>query len=559
MCVKSLKERNMNFCEKLRLLTHVFKISNSRLARAINVDASLVSRWKSGDRSISAHSQHVPAIATFFIRLDAYPYQKAYLDRLLATMLHNHQGSDEADLIHALANWLVSPDDIGLPQPPAGPAMASDPSRLFDNISSWFSKTHPQPAEAQKKHAAPFRSSPAPGWSEKRQPGHALTGEVYHGISGKRQAVINMLLEVLQLPEPCELLLISEEHMQWLTDDIRFTRFWARLMQQAIEKGHKITVIHIVSRRTQEISSIVEYWLPLHLSGQIASFYMPRYVDSAINQTLLIVRGRIVCMAQSTGDVRTQGLTIISRDKETVDHYTRIYESVLQSCLPLLSVFTLRNCQLFQQDIALLNEKPGRLYHVRRQPNTLCLPPNLYAKLQQLVCRHHPAFAVNTDLAGWLQTQRAVGGSGSPARSVFDMLPLSLLDDICQNGITITSDCELFVNQSLHLGFAESADWLEQIVALLRTEEAYQLYLFQEPADAQPLLFCLSYYENQAALFAPTRSEKPFIISLREANSLHALGLFLDRFIARIPNSQRNREDVIARLESVIRRLRGYP
>ncbi|MDW7656158.1 MAG: hypothetical protein SCM11_03165 [Bacillota bacterium] len=547
----------MNFCEKLRLLTHVFKISNSKLARAINVDASLVSRWKSGDRSISAHSHHVPAIATFFIRLDAYPYQKTYLDRLLASLMPNLKEHDEADLIHALANWLVSPDDIVLPGPPARPAIASDPSRIFDNISSWFSKTHPQTAEAQKINSVPARAGHTPGWSEKFLPGQTLSGEVHHGVSGKRQAVINMLLELLQLTEPCELLLISEEHMHWLTDDIRFTRLWARLLQQVIEKGHKINVIHIVSRRTQEISSIIEYWLPLHLSGQIASFYMPRYVDPAINQTLYIVRGRIVCIAQSTGDVRTQGLTIISRDIEMVTHYTRIYESVLQDCLPLLSVFTPRNCHMFQQDIASLSEKPGRLYHIRRQPDTIFLPPNLYAKLQQLICRQHPSFARNTDLAGWLRSRRTLsGGQSHPARTVYDMLPLSLLEDICQNGVTITSDCELFVNQSLHLDFAESAAWLEQIIMMLRTEEAYHLFLYQEPADAQPLLFSLCYYENQAALFAPARSEHPFIISLREANSLHTLGLFLDRFIARIPNSQRNREDVIERLESVVRRLR---
>lgn len=547
----------MNFCEKLRLLTHVFKISNSKLARAINVDASLVSRWKSGDRSIAAHSQHIPAIATFFVRLDAYPYQKAYLDRLLATLTHNRQDCDEADFIHALANWLVSADDIVLPQPPAGPALGSDPARIFDNISSWFSKTHLQPAEPQKKQEATKKAGPAPDWFDKQLPGHALTGEVYHGITGKRQAVINMLLEVLQLTEPCELLLVSEEHMHWLTDDIRFTRSWARLMQQVITKGHKFTVIHIVSRRTQEISSIVEYWLPLHLSGQIASYYMPRYVDPAINQTLYIIRGKLVCLAHSTGDIRTQGLTIISRDKEIITHYTHIYESVLQGCLPLMSVFTPRSCQIFQQDSTALNEKPGRVYHVRRQPNMSLLPPVLYAKLQQPVCRQHPAFAGNTDLAGWLHAQTTISRQANPGRAVYDMLPLTLLEDVCQNGITITSDCELFVNQPLHLDFAESAAWLEQIIALLKSEEAYQLFLYQEPDDAQPLQFSLSYFENQAALFAPVRNESPFIISLREANSLHALGLFLDRFIARIPNSQRNREDVIARLESVIGRLRN--
>ena len=43
---------------------------------------------------------------------------------------------------------------------------------------------------------------------------------------------------------------------------------------------------------------------------------------------------------------------------------------------------------------------------------------------------------------------------------------------------------------------------------------------------------------------------------LREANTLHSLGLFIDRFIARIPTSQRNRDDVIQRLEQAIERLR---
>lgn len=546
----------MHFSEKLRLLTHVFKVSNSRLARAIHVDASLVSRWKSGDRSISSQSRHIPDLATFFIQTDAYPYQRAYLDRLLASLLPDPKSCAENDLIHALANWLVSADAAEWPQLPSDPSLSADPARLFDNISSWFSKTHATP-DLTKPAAGKTGAADRSDWSEQILPGHRLNGEVFYGMSGKRQAVINLLLEILQLESPCELLLISEESMRWLTDDIRFTRKWARLLLEVIEKGHRITVIHIVSRRTQEISGIVEYWLPLHLSGQIASYYIPRYVEPAVSQTLFIIRNRAVFLAQSTEDIQTQGLTLICRDEETVAHYTRVYEAILHGCLPLFSVFTPQNCRLFQQDIATMQEQPGRLYHIRRQPDTCLLPPQLYAQLQPLVCCQHPAFADQANLTDWLQARRnnCFGRSGQN-RPVFDMLPLSMLEKACQDGITIQSDCELLLKSPLHLGFAESADWLEQLAEMLRTQEQYQLYLFQEPSDAEPLLFSLSYYENKAALFAPAGNGKPYVIALHEANSLHSLGLFLDRLIARIPSSQRNREDVINRLEAVIARLR---
>lgn len=546
----------MHFSDKLRLLMHVFKVSNSRLARAIHVDASLVSRWKSGDRSISSHSRHIPALATFFIHLDAYPYQRAYLDRLLASLLPEPENCTETDLIHALANWLVDSDAAEWPQLPSDTTLSANPARLLDNISSWFSKTHTAPGIAEIL-SGKTRSAEPSGWSEQILPGTRLTAEVFYGLPGKRQAVMNLLLEILQYEAPCDLLLISEESMRWLTDDFRFTQKWARLLQQVIEKGHRITVIHIVSRRTQEISGIVEYWLPLHLSGQIASYYIPRYVEPAVSQTLFIIRNRVVFMAQSTEDVRTQGLTFTWRDPETVAHYTRIYETILHGCLPLFSVFTSQNCRLFQQDVAALNGQPGRLYHIRRQPDTCLLPPALYAQLQPLVCCQHPAFDDQSDLAAWLHARRnSCFGPPEQNRLVYDMLPLSLLESACQDGITIASDCELLVSRPLCLNFAESAAWLEQLVVTLRTQEHYQLYLYQEPADAAPLLFSLSYYENKAALFAPAGSGQPYVIALHEANSLHSLGLFLDRFIARIPDSQRNREDVIVRLESVIARLR---
>ncbi|MDW7661634.1 MAG: hypothetical protein SCL54_09485, partial [Bacillota bacterium] len=52
--------------DKLNLLMNFFEISNSKLARAISVDPSLISRWRTGDRVPSKSSNHFHALGCYF-------------------------------------------------------------------------------------------------------------------------------------------------------------------------------------------------------------------------------------------------------------------------------------------------------------------------------------------------------------------------------------------------------------------------------------------------------------------------------------------------------------
>ena len=97
----------MYFEQKLSALMHLFKLSNSKLARGINVDPSLISRWKSGERQMSPNSPHVPAIASYILHLNAYHYQRDYLDKVLHKKLGSSDRVSESSRIHALSEWLV--------------------------------------------------------------------------------------------------------------------------------------------------------------------------------------------------------------------------------------------------------------------------------------------------------------------------------------------------------------------------------------------------------------------------------------------------------------------
>jgi len=149
-------------------------------------------------------------------------------------------------------------------------------------------------------------------------------------------------------------------------------------------------------------------------------------------------------------------------------------------------------------------------------------------------------------LTGRLDTDLPV--RPDPDAQVVDLVPDTLLEDILSQGAVIRSDCALFLDRPFRLDPAESAEWLLGVAAALRSRKNYELYFF--PAgDAASLGCSVASYENQAALFAPVEASQAFTILLQERNALYSLGHYLERFISRIPTSQRSKPDVIRRLE----------
>ncbi len=98
----------MSFDQKLTSLMNLFKISNIQLARGIDVDPSIISRWKSGDRKVSANSPHIFQVAEFFLHLEAQDYQKEYIELILSAKLSDHTSQDDGRAVLKLSDWLVS-------------------------------------------------------------------------------------------------------------------------------------------------------------------------------------------------------------------------------------------------------------------------------------------------------------------------------------------------------------------------------------------------------------------------------------------------------------------
>jgi hypothetical protein len=543
----------MNFDQKLTALMNLFKISNSKLARSINVDASLVSRWKSGERKISLNSPHIPMLANYFLHINAYHYQKEYLDKIIAARLPENERQEDAARVHVLADWLVSGEPPET-QPDEQPEQLAKSSSLIANIANLLSGA-PHQAETPANSEADTLAVPADrhaqaDWQPATVPGRASTYEIYVGRSGKRQAVINLFNTVLQSEQKLDILLTSEDDTRWLMEDINFTQLWFRLLLQVIERGHQITLIHVLNRKTSEITSMINYWMPLHMAGRMHSYYYPRYGERRIRQTLFIVRNQAAVVSNTTADYTGAESTFMFRDPAIIDQYTRLFMVHLSQCRPLFAVYSRYNMRPFFEQRLEYIKKPGTTYTIRHSLNIRLLPLSilnsyLFKAYGQDSGRH---------LSELMDVHRQAFFGKLDQDSTIDIMPLNSLDEIQHQRYTMIPACEVFTDRPIQVSPGDTLSWLRQVVDALRRYEHYELYLYPDSPSEDVLDLKISYKENTMLLFSPEGKEKyhTLAIILSEANTLHSMSYYFDDFIQQIPASLRSKADVIQRLEKVI-------
>ncbi len=283
------------FHEKLDFLMEITDTSNTSLAMAVSLNASHVSRLRLGRRPLPRDPAFLQPMAAYLCRRIVTDQQKHALMSAVGIDLP----SDEKERSRLLEEWLADQSD---------PAWVSDDrdyrlGRLF--------------------HSAQGASI-----------------EFYYGIEGKRAAVLRFMTAVQNAASASSLLLHSDEEMEWLFGDTEFLERWSALMQDLLEKGNRIIIIHALNRSMEEMLASFKKWLPLYFSGAIDAYYCPKLRDGILQRTLFLSPG-IGAILSNSVQSHTEGmLNLYLTDVKAVAALEREYKNHLSLCKKLVHFYT---------------------------------------------------------------------------------------------------------------------------------------------------------------------------------------------------------------------------
>ncbi len=344
----------MEFNEKLNILMETFGVTNIQLASAISVDASLISRWRSGQRIPSRKNDYPSSIASFFVSRADKLSRKAALMEILK--LPYDLTFDQISLMKYLHKWLDSERSIN----------ESTVENILTKVQNY--------GKASKRE-------PVPPFTPIIPPGSVHPTESYYGIAGKQAGVLEFLNHVLKNPFPVTLLLYSDESMDWLSGDPDYFRQWQYMTMQLLQKGHRIRVIHTLQRDLAEMLDAIDYWIPLYMTGSIEPFYFPRYREQIFRRTLFIAPGIAAFTSLSLPETSNQAVNQLIIDPEHIQSLTNEYNRFMAYCRPLIRVLTGDGLSDYPNLRTELEEQPGRMITSGVFPSSLTIPEALLPDL----------------------------------------------------------------------------------------------------------------------------------------------------------------------------------
>lgn len=439
------------FSEKLNALMEAFDISNIKLAQVMHIDASLVSRFRTGMRVPTASSWFPEQFCQCLVKkIKSYSYDN--IKELLSPLIGKPVPKKANELKKKLLEWMQS-------EPETDETFIT--SSFLDKLDSY------EPIfKVPKNFMKSFPIIPD------SQPDSCI----FHGIEGLRKAVIKFLTIAATQNEPGTLYLYSDQPMEWMIGDPEFTKIWVSLMSIVLYRKNQIYIIHNIHRSLSEMFDAIQKWIPLYMTGLIKPYYFKDKQIGNFCQTKFIQPEK--CSINSSFVYGTQDSAEyeFSTEKSRIDYHCRQFNELLNNSLPLVNVFSLRNPDDFRNFTQAPIEKTGHEIHLRYTMPISTMPDETFEQIlfSSNLSDEEKAHAReyrNNNIAKLIHSLKKY--------SITDLIAIPDKNDIKYRKIMIDLPRPI-IGKTLFYKEAEFLSHVANIKRLLLANENYRLYILPE-------------------------------------------------------------------------------
>jgi len=444
---KEKETRRKNFGTRLNQAMNLLELTNSQLAALLNIDDSLVSRYRSGVYSPYGNLPLLEKLSGALIARAEKLKKTAELEKLCGAACPDEE---------ALSAWLfdTSEDDPS--------AMAQ---MLLQSLDGFTSQAEPPSADRDELSAAARSGLPA------------AMAERYWGTEGLREAVTRFLSETLQ--EGGELLLFSDEPMGWMTGEKKYFARWAAMMTACVRQGVRIKIVHNLDRYLPEMVEAIRGWYPLYASGMIEPYVFQKERNPRFCHTGFLRKGAACILGHYVaGSGQNRWYDYIT-DPERLAAMEEEFRAMLSASSPYLRTYTQEMGADFR---AFRMKKKGTRSYLLNSFPVFTMPGELLSRMLG-----------RTDLEQ--EEREALVKAYGERRNLFrEMLKSEQVNVlICPQAEKRTVNFALdLIDLPLEYTREEYAEHLEAIAELVKSEKNFHLSLLPEAMFQDTQLIAMS-------------------------------------------------------------------
>ena len=481
-------------------------VRTTDLARALSADASLVSKWKTGTRTLAEGSVYFDDVVAYLM---AHAARDGY--RRLYDVL--------AELYPALR--------------------VADASQARRCLRLALSGRVPAPARADGTEAAFAGAQAIP----------ALT---FGGAAGRRAALDGILACAEEAPAPGHVDIVDTDALGWLWEDEAYAQAFQRRLLALLDRGFRATIAVRLSASLGEFQRFFDACSSIIFHKNVDWHYV-RYYGAPLVGISLVMLDRTVCsVGMCTAE--SEMTTMVFRDRDVIGRQARFMRDFVGRCTPLLPYFT-------PFDIPRLVPDPDAL--TRGRPLIAYLPdPAFIAAERDLVAQilvdngmspDSPRFRDVLGLNGFFRALSGLNADGGfpPDRDAVFVFQLEEMVARARRGTVVSRSLSLSCEREIVVQAPRHAAELLSLADQLRHNERLHVVLAKDGEMSLPAMNC---WCLQPGMFVQMNSRG--FRSCNEETVTSVATAALRQGVQRVPPERRERASVAAILEDL---ARGMP
>lgn len=311
------KQLSKNFQDILLALN----INTADLSRAINYDASLLSKIRTGNRNPSKPREFIKSVCEFVVTKYKSEDDKKSISLLIGCPV-NYLKYDK-DYFSQLSNWFSTHTSYG----------NNKIDKFLNNLDD-FNLDNYIKAINFDKIKIPF------------VPFYKCHPKTYYGIEEMKRGELDFFKATILSKSHEPVFMCSDMPMDDMAEDIEFSKKWMMAIALTLKKGLHLNVIHNLDRPFNEMMLGLESWIPIYMTGQISPYYLTG-LQNSVYCHLNYVSGAAALAGECIKGHHDKGKYSLVRKKSEIAYYKSKFECLINKAKPLMEIYRSENKNSF--------------------------------------------------------------------------------------------------------------------------------------------------------------------------------------------------------------------
>ena len=386
----------MKFSDLLNKYLEEFNCSSKKLSELTNISPSVISRYRSSQRTPEANSIQVETIINVLFELSNKKYQKEDIKNSIINSLKKDNFNYENfsknlnDLINLLKINLKDMskytlyDSSHISRIRYGKTKPSEPIEFSKKTINYIINKYNSEEDIKKlsnllgkdlninnlnEHLLNFLTDSKNKPDDKIEkfltnldnfnlndyikaikfdelkipniPFYITKTKSYYGIEEMKKGELDFFKGTV-LTKNNNVFMCSDMPMEDMAKDVEFGKKWMFGIACMLKKGLHLDIIHNLDRPFNEMMLGLESWIPIYMTGQITPYYF-KDIKTNIYQNLTYTSQTLALAGESINGYHNKGKYYLTNNKKEVEYYQEKAKNLLKKASPLMEIYKEEN------------------------------------------------------------------------------------------------------------------------------------------------------------------------------------------------------------------------